>query len=413
MKDLEVTVYIENIQKIKERLKEYEMFFNNIKDNIDSENSLLDEINTQNQQMINLIRELEEKIDLHREQYHEFETESEKYNLKISLNEEKSNNFLKNILRIDSELADINEKMKSYDGEQEKNKNKINYFNEQYELNYSELSKLEKEYRLLLKVIGESEAYIESLNSGIMEKLDALGDKKICYFNTKTFIDNTLKRQAIIKEDMYQLRLDLDKEKKQEEELLKILNDAKCAIEKAKNVQAVLNKNKENSENLLDQNRMKLNRVKSDIQLKTSRYKMLYSMEETLEGYSKSVKNLLSHCQKSPEFCDGLHGVLAQLIKVPKQYEQAYEMTLGGALQNIITSHEYEAKRAIEYLKQNKLGRATFLPISSVKGKGFEKTLANQIKEEKGFIGFSSEIITYDSQYLGIILKPSWQGCNS
>lgn len=114
---------------------------------------------------------------------------------------------------------------------------------------------------------------------------------------------------------------------------------------------------------------------------------------------------VLQACQQSPQFGKGIHGALAQLVKVDGKYETAIEMTLGGALQNIVTTSEEDAKRAIEYLKTNKLGRATFLPISSVNGKSFDSNTLNDIKRQDGFIGVASDLISYSPEYRGIILS--------
>lgn len=80
-------------------------------------------------------------------------------------------------------------------------------------------------------------------------------------------------------------------------------------------------------------------------------------------------------------------------------------MSLGGALQNIVTSTEEDAKRAIEFLKKNQIGRATFLPISSVKGRYFDESILNELKNQKGFIGIASDLVNVDSLYKGIILS--------
>ena len=101
---------------------------------------------------------------------------------------------------------------------------------------------------------------------------------------------------------------------------------------------------------------------------------------------------MLQACRKSAQFGSGIHGALAQLIEVDREYETAIEITLGGALQNIVTQTEEDAKKAIEFLKTNKLGRATFLPISSVEGKSFDDSTLDRIKKGEGFCGIASEL---------------------
>ena len=105
------------------------------------------------------------------------------------------------------------------------------------------------------------------------------------------------------------------------------------------------------------------------MRMKQSRHNFLVETEKEKEGYVKSVKSLLLDCEKIKELGKGMHGVLANIISVPSEYETAIEMCLGMSLQNIVTDTEEDAKRLIEHLRKNNLGRASFLPITSVKGK--------------------------------------------
>ncbi len=125
-------------------------------------------------------------------------------------------------------------------------------------------------------------------------------------------------------------------------------------------------------------------------------------MEKEKEGYARSVKSLLLECDKNGGLSKGMHGVLANLINVPKEYETAIEMVLGLTLQNIVTDTEEDAKKLIEYLRTNNLGRASFLPISSVKGKKVDKLIKNGLG---GVIGLASDLVKVDKKYEEIILN--------
>ena len=98
----------------------------------------------------------------------------------------------------------------------------------------------------------------------------------------------------------------------------------------------------------------------------TARFDSVQNLAERYEGYGMSVRRLMEKRSRFP----GIHGVLADLIHVEKRYETAIETALGASLQNIVTDHEQTAKQCIEYLKQNRMGRATFLPLTTVKSHG-------------------------------------------
>lgn len=126
----------------------------------------------------------------------------------------------------------------------------------------------------------------------------------------------------------------------------------------------------------------------------SARQKTIEEMESNYEGYNSAVK----HVMKSQ--LRGIHGVIADLIKVPAGYETALETAMGAALQNIVCEDDESAKRAIESLKANKAGRMTFLPLSSVKGRASRE---KRLESEAGFIGFGPDCVEYDSRYTGII----------
>ena len=110
-------------------------------------------------------------------------------------------------------------------------------------------------------------------------------------------------------------------------------------------------------------------------------------MEKEKEGYIRSVKSLLLDCDKDASLKKGMHGVLANILTVPKEYETAIETVLGQTLQNIVTDTEEDAKKLIEHLRKNNLGRASFLPITSVKG----KKLDNIKGKKDGVIGIACD----------------------
>ena len=121
------------------------------------------------------------------------------------------------------------------------------------------------------------------------------------------------------------------------------------------------------------------------------------NLAERYEGYGMSIRRLMESRSRFP----GIHGVLADLIHVEKRYETAIETALGGALQNVVTDHEQTAKQCIEYLKKNRMGRATFLPLTTVKPRGgFNEQGALQMP---GVCGTADQLVQTKAEYQGII----------
>ena len=121
------------------------------------------------------------------------------------------------------------------------------------------------------------------------------------------------------------------------------------------------------------------------------------------EGYARSVKSLLQAIESNSSLNKGVHGVLANLISVDSKYETAMETALGGSIQNIVTKDEATAKKMVEYLKTNKFGRATFLPLTSITVKALGQTQDAAAKEQ-GVIGYANTLVhvakEYECQYI-------------
>lgn len=133
---------------------------------------------------------------------------------------------------------------------------------------------------------------------------------------------------------------------------------------------------------------------------KSARYKMLCDMNDSLEGFSKSVKEVMT-AHKNGKIT-GIIGTVSQIITAQPEHAVAIETAVGYAMQNIVVADEYVAKQSIQYLSQNRLGRATFMPLTSVKGSEYQdqtRTLHNQT----GFIGIASNLVSFDVKYQGII----------
>ena len=113
----------------------------------------------------------------------------------------------------------------------------------------------------------------------------------------------------------------------------------------------------------------------------------MQNLAERYDGYGSSIRRVMERKKEMP----GIQGVVADLIQVDKDYEVAIETALGGSIQNIVTDNEQTAKRLIEYLKKNRYGRATFLPLTSVRSRGgFSQ---EEALKEPGVVGLASGLI--------------------
>lgn len=405
LKDLEINVYLNNIDRLKEKIKEYETQFKDIRDNIEAEERRLRNITAQNQQKTELLKNLDERITEAREKFYIIEGNLEKNSSEVKLKNEKINSLGENIVRLSEETSEINSKLEILSTEEKSRQGKIEYLNGQYNEFSKKLEKYQSELDGILSTLGENERNIEMLKAGIMDKLDIQSDKRTQINNIKNHIENIRKRQNSIGTEIYSLKLEKDKDNMKKEDLTESIRNTVTLIKRSREKINELNNEKTELKSTLSELEKQHGNVKTDIQVKTSRQKMLKDMENSMEGYSRSVKEIMTACRRSSDLGKGIHGTVAQLVEVDKKYETAIEMTLGSALQNIVTSSEGDAKKAIEFLKRNKVGRATFLPITSVKGKRLDDSTLRRLEDCQGFCGVASNLVNSDPSYAGIVLN--------
>ncbi len=147
-----------------------------------------------------------------------------------------------------------------------------------------------------------------------------------------------------------------------------------------------------------DKMKKELDNCNLDIHQKNARAKMLDDLEKNMEGYSGSVKAVMREAKRGT--LRGIHGTVSQLISVKEEYAVAIETALGAAVQNVVTDNENDAKRAINYLKESREGRATFLPISAIRAK---ELMEKGLDKCPGFVDIAHKLLDYDTKYTEII----------
>lgn len=234
---------------------------------------------------------------------------------------------------------------------------------------------------------------IESLKEKHIENLRRRGEISARIERLKATVEQIEKRKSELEETVKKY---LENKEKQEEKVKELLEQFRLQEEKVKTSEQTLAAKKnevatlERESELLSRD---LSAVRLDVTKAETRLESVRNITERYEGYTNAIKEVMNLKAKKP----GIIGVVADIIKVEKRYETAIETALGGSIQNIVTDNENTAKEAIEYLKVNKLGRATFLPLKAVKGRGeFRNT---EVLDERGVLGPANSLVTVEDRY--------------
>lgn len=171
------------------------------------------------------------------------------------------------------------------------------------------------------------------------------------------------------------------------------LEEAKERIARSNAAQREYARRQKESKYQMEQVRSKLEQATSSYHKAQSQYESMRNIAERYDGYGGSIRRVMEKKKEEP----GIHGVVADLMKVDKKYETAIETALGGSIQNIVTEDEETAKRMVEYLKKNKYGRATFLPLTSVTGRNQNRN--DRVLGCEGVIGMANTLVQTQPAY--------------
>jgi len=251
LKVLDVNVFLNSMEKSRERLKTLEEQLKTVQDQISDENKKLEEITASNREKTEMLKSLDEKLESAKQKYYEAEGSLERCNSEISLNKEKIANFIQNIERLDAEKAELREKIEALEKEEESRQNRLQYLEKQLEEYSTKLAGYEKQMEELLKTLDEEERRIELLKSGIMDKMDICSDKKLQISNLRTHIENMQKRQKSIDAEVYQNIVEKDRELMKKEELSESIRKAEMLIKEHKNQIAALSAERGETDRML------------------------------------------------------------------------------------------------------------------------------------------------------------------
>ena len=401
LKNIEVGLFIYNIEKYKKTLEEITSDDEIMKNTLNQEEGKLEKIKILKEELKDNIDEITEQIENMQNIGFESQKEIEQLNSKLNVAQTKIENNIENISRYENEIIEIDNKIKQLKEEIELKESKKDNLKQNKERFEKELQEKEQELKKLTEKLSSKELEIEKIKKQVEENTDKKYELQSEVSMQKANYENLEKRKEQLKQEINNNILELDRTRMKKEDISKEFYKIETNRNKILKQIEEINSKKEEIEQKIKEYDIQIVNNTNELRMKRTRHDFLVETEKEKEGYIKSVKQLLLDCEKTKELGKGMHGVLANIISVPKEYEIAIEMCLGASLQNIVTETEEDAKKLIEHLRANNLGRASFLPISSVKGKKLENIKGKKI----GVIGIASDIVTYNKKYEQIILN--------
>ena len=393
LKEYDVNMFLLESDRISVEKKEVEEKYQIADDEMKQVNASYENIKAEYEKLGHDMEEMDQKINTLRENINQTSSTRQKLESQIQiLNEqihtaEMTDEHLQS--RLDAIQKEKDERLEAKKGYDEQKA--------QLDEQLASIDERRKKAQEQLQRIQEELARCNSgMESGQSELIQLLQNKASIQAKQQKF--DTMLEQCNIRKAELNKRL-LDRKAQEEgldsvlEEYTKDLEAVQQSIEELKNLEAELEKkNKDWKVKIIETNRG-IESTQTEYHKQQSRLESLRNIAERYDGYGNSIRKVME--QKSEH--KGLLGVVSDLIQVDKEYETAIETALGGNIQNIVTEDEETAKQMIAYLKKNRLGRATFLPLTSVSAKANPKNEA--ALGETGVIGLANKLVKCDPKY--------------
>lgn len=403
LKGIEIALFLDNISKFTQKLDEYNEEYDSILKEINVQTVGLEDMKLQNRNLTDQSSTLEKEIE-DRKIYLQSLTDSIRdLQSKIDINCERIAQIQQKLKDNSDEGGNIDEALKQLDVELATRKQKEEYLRRQLGQFNNKLTGYEDEMVSIIATLNESGKNAERIKLRIDELTESLYDKRMQSRQTRGQIKMIEQREKTVAFDIVNLISEQDSLNIQKEECEDLLQAVISAEQKTRSGLEKFREKLESTKNFCTQLAVQAETRKMDTENINYRVRTLTELEKAREGYSEAVKSILSHCDADSNLKSRIRGTIGDLIEADRNCETAIETALGSSVQNIVTDNEGTASSLIEYLKTNRLGRATFLPISSIKGRPADRNVISEAQRSEGYVGFANELVKFPEEIQGIV----------
>ena len=392
---LEISVWLENLDDLKAAARKLESDFQAAQAERDGARAALDALYAESEAYGDRMREKDMEIESVRAAASELDGRAKEKESALAVLESTVTHHQENIDRAEAELADQASRTGGLVRQAEEQEDQVRALEAQIaELNEALDALLEKAQAAAAQA-GGAQSQAEALRGREAVAIAAAADARAEEAAAAAESEQLRQRLETVEQDRTAARETLAQRRAQQKETRRALENARDEAEAAANIIAghsLRMEERKKKAAAASEQRMQLT---MDAGALENRIRLLREMEKDYEGFSKAVKLV---CQAKGAL-RGIHGPVANLMKTDGKYSLAIEIALGAGLQNIVVDREEDAKAAIGYLKQRDGGRATFLPLTAIRG---DRLRQPGVESEFGFVGVAVDLVTYDARYANI-----------
>lgn len=343
------------------------------------------------------LESLNAAIEEKQNQIHQDAITRQQLESQIGLLQEQIRSAQKNDEHYESRIAALKRDILERSGQKETEREKLLALQAETEAARAQEKEHEQFLEQLSQEVSELETEIAQGQSGLIALINQRGATKTNLQRYETMLEQTQIRKSELAGRLLTAKGEEENLSKSREALQREYDEIRAAIEQMIADNSVIEQNIQNLQDALAKRNRELEEAKTAYHREVSRLESLRNITERYDGYGISIRKVME--QKNTQ--SGLHGVVADLIRTQKKYETAIETALGGSIQNIVTDNEETAKSMIAFLKRNRYGRATFLPLTAIRRRG--GLAKEQALYEPGAVGVASTLAEADEVYDNLV----------
>lgn len=393
LKRYDVNMFLLETERIKKELGIANDKKNAAEGELNDATAEYESIKTEYEKIEAVIEEINQRIDEYTNEKNETVVNSGRLEGQINVLNEQINTLLVNDEHLTERMNSINNNIAAKLKQKEEFQAQKDSISAELSAFHAEKEEAEKKHQEILDEIASVEEIIESNKSDIIELLNEKANTKTKAQRYETMLEQIHIRKAELTSRILKGKSD---EASWQESIVKYekeLQDVTTNIDALNRTNEEITQEIASTRNEIAELTTTVNKTQQQYHSEKSKLESIKNITERYEGYGNSIRKVM----ELKESNDGILGVIADIVKVEKKYEIAIETALGGTIQNIVTDTEETAKGLIGYLKENKLGRATFLPLSAISGKN---TLAKDaVLSENGVVGIASDLVRVSFEY--------------
>ena len=392
----DINMFLLEVENIKNKFDDLDSKYNIAVNDLEDTKHIFEKTKSEYEQLELEIEDISSNVDEKKNELNKIQLLKEKYDGEIRLLNEQINSAKMNDSHIRDRINAINAKVEDLE------KEKTSYENQKTDIN-KVLKEADdtrkKEFDVLAGISENIQSLLSEIEDAKNEIIDLLNQKSAVKSKIQRY-DTMLEQISIRKSEISQKLIKFSSDKESQDKVIgELETDLKEVsmqiIELSDKNDDITDKINEINKNLIEMDK-KSKDLSMEYQRNHSKLESLKNITERYEGYGNSIRKIMEIKEQKK----GIAGVVADIIKVDKQYEVAVETALGGSIQNVVTDTETTAKELIEYLKKNKFGRATFLPLSSIANRtGFNN---ERVLSEKGVLGLACDLVHIKKEYEAI-----------